>query len=102
MFLLNAFSLSMLTLPASAQFTEVSAAEAAEMARSLTSAVGHADTAGLFATLLGQDVPVNRVSVSLHPGQVALVGQYIGPRLQEGATTLPEGARVAWVKVEVT
>ena len=102
MYLLNAFSLSMLTLPASASFVEISAAEAAEMARTLTSAVGHADTAAVFSSLLGQDVPVNRVSVSLSSGQTALVGQYIGPRLQEGATTLPEGARVVWVKVQVS
>lgn len=102
MYLLNAFSLSMLTLPASASFTEISAAEAAEMAISATSAVGHADTAALFATLLGQDVPVNRISVALSQGQTALVGQYLGPRLPEGATALPEGARVVWVRVEIS
>lgn len=102
MYLLNAFSLSMLTLPASATFTEISAAEAAEMARGLTSAVGHADTAAVFSSILGQDVPVNRVSVSMAPGQVSLVGQYVGPRLPEGVTTLPEGAKVVWIRVTVS
>ena len=101
MYLLNAFSISMLTLPASARFETVSLAEASEMASKLTSAVGHADTANIFASLLGQEVPVNRINVSLAPGQVALVGQYTGPRLPEGATTLPEGATITWVKVSV-
>jgi hypothetical protein len=60
------------------------------------SAVGHADTAAVFSTLLGRPVPVNRVNIKLTQGVILLVGQYIGPRLPEGATTLPEGARIEW------
>ncbi|MCK7505116.1 MAG: DUF1874 domain-containing protein [Desulfobacterales bacterium] len=56
------------------------------------SAVGHADTAAVFSSLLGRPVPVERRSIKLDEGETALVGQYIGPRLPEGATTLPEGA----------
>jgi hypothetical protein len=44
----------------------------------------------------------NRVNVSLKPGDAAIVGQYIGPRLPEGATTLPEGATIKWLLTEVT
>lgn len=50
---------------------------------------------------LGHPVPMNRVNVQLHPGDSALVGQYTGPRLPEGATQLPEGARILWLRVDV-
>ena len=57
------------------------------------SVVGHADT----ARLLG--VECNRQSVLLNREDVLIVAQYIGPRLPEGATELPEGARIEWVRV---
>ena len=57
------------------------------------SIVGHPDT----ARLLG--VECNRQSVMLGPDDDLIVAQYIGPRLPEGATELPEGARIAWVRV---
>ena len=72
----------------------------------VVSAVGHADTASIFAEILDVDsfpeffpngLKPNRINVSLtNPKDHALVGQYIGPRLPEGATTLPEGARIDW------
>ena len=62
----------------------------------IISAVGHADTAAVFAAVLGRPVAVNRATIKLAPGQCLLVGQYIGPRLPEGATTLPEGATIEW------
>lgn len=66
----------------------------------IVSAVGHADTAALFSALLGREITVNRVSVKLpggpDSGVFALIGQLQGPRLPEGATTLPEGATIAW------
>ena len=73
----------------------------AEHGGEFVSAVGHADTAALFSSLLGVEVPACRVSVSLDEGTVLLVGQYVGPRLPEGSTTLPEGARVLWLLVEL-
>lgn len=60
------------------------------------SAVGHADT----ALLLG--VPAARITVCLHPGDVAYVAQYVGPRLPEGTTELPAGARFEWSAVTIT
>ena len=61
------------------------------------SAVGHGSTANLFSNQLGIPVPMNRVSVKLdHPDLHAIIGQYSGPRLEEGATELPEGARIEW------
>ena len=102
MYLLNAFSANMLAeFPVSVRFTEISAAVMAELAQETMSAVGHADTAALFSAILGIEVPCNRVTVTLKSGESALLGQYTGPRLPEGATTLPEGASIKWVLVNV-
>lgn len=63
--------------------------------RHMVSVVGHADT----ATLLG--VAFNRISLRLEAGDVLYVAQYIGPRLPEGATAIPEGARFEWIEVRL-
>ena len=101
MFLLNAFSLNMLNGNADVHVREVSLDTARNLAKVCTSAVGHADTAAVFADVLGVSVSTNRVSVTLDHCATALVGQYSGPRLPEGATSLPEGATIKWVVVGV-
>jgi hypothetical protein len=68
----------------------------AVVALTAQSCVGHADIAACLSGLIGFDIPVNRVSVSLKPGDVLVVGQYVGPRLPEGAVVLPDGARIEW------
>lgn len=111
--LCNAFSANMLAdFPVSVSFTEIDtdsarlnlmlAAEAAGEADFIQSAVGHADTAAVFSAVLGLPVPCRRVTVSLSRGDVVIVGQYIGPRLPEGATALPDGATIKWLMVEVS
>lgn len=67
----------------------------------IESAVGHADTAALFTAILGRGVEARRVSVEMADDVTLLVGQYIGPRLPEGTTALPEGARVLWATVDL-
>jgi len=67
----------------------------------VVSAVGHADTAAVFAAVLGRPVPVNRISVRLVGESLALVGQVVRPdggpyRLPEGSTTLPDDAVIEW------
>lgn len=62
----------------------------------IRSFVGHADTAALFSRLLKQPIEMNRESYTLTHDDVLFVGQYTGPRLPEGATTLPDGATVTW------
>ena len=71
------------------------------LADGFTSAVGHADTAAVYSAQLGMDVPANRTTVALKSDEVVVVGQYVGPRLQEGATTLPDGAQIIWLRVTV-
>ena len=101
MFILNAFSLNMLGGNADIVVREITKATAASLAPACTSAVGHADTASVFSSVLGVEIPCNRATVALKDGDVALVGQYSGPRLPEGATTLPEGAAIKWLVVGV-
>ena len=100
----NAFSAGMLACPVSTvRFAEITRDEAVKrFATGVESAVGHTDTAALFSALLGMEVPVNRVSLSLPPGEEIIIGQYTGPRLPEGATTLPEGAAVRWLHAVVS
>lgn len=71
------------------------------------SCVGHLDTALLLTPLLGIAVEMRRVSTSLLAGESLLAGdellaaQYNGPRLNEGAVSLPEGAKIRWYLVRV-
>lgn len=102
MHLLNAFSLNMIVaFPVTVVVREIPLEEAREMALTANSAVGHADTAAVFAAVLGLPVPANRVNVILQKGDNCLVGQYRGPRLPEGATALPPGATIQWLHVTV-
>jgi uncharacterized protein DUF1874 len=102
MYLINSFSAGMLTdFPAKVDFSEIDVKTARLIFEKfgLQSAVGHADTAAVFSAALGMPVEFNRTSVSLH--DYAVLGQYVGPRLPEGATQLPEGASIKWLLIEV-
>ena len=57
--------------------------------------IGHQST----AQLLGMEA--NRVSLQAGAGATLVVAQYDGPRLDEGATQLPEGAKIVPVKWEL-
>ena len=109
--LTNAFSFSMLNGAGAAgnlEYTFVSLEEARNAAATSSegegfrSVVGHADTAAIFADQLGIDVPFNRESVALNKGDELLIGQYVGPRLPEGVSTLPEGASIRWMIVRIS
>jgi|SRR6056297_551254 len=104
MMLLNAFSFNMISsFPATVKVKETSLDEAkALLAAGFESAVGHADTANVFGNVLGMEVPANRTTIALEKGDVVLVGQYRGPRLAEGTTSLPDGATIQWLCVEVS
>ena len=103
MLLLNAFSFNMLSsLTAQIAVREIEIEEARRLLDgTLQSAVGHANTADVFASELGFDVPAQRVNVELSAGSRAVVGQYRGPRLAEGATELPEDATIVWLLLEI-
>lgn len=92
----------MVTLPCTIHVKEVPLNEAKDLVSGgFESAVGHVDTASVFSEQLGVDVPTVRTTVALLKGEQVLVGQYKGPRLAEGATSLPDGASICWCLVSV-
>ena len=97
----NAFSLQMLDTSTSAtlQVTPVDVAEVANA--DFVSVVGHLDTANVLSDMLGKDVAFNRTSLQLREGDVLYVAQVTGGRLPEGATTLPDGFALAFLRVEL-
>lgn len=87
----NAFSLQMLdAFPCSVSITEVDS-----FPKDAISVVGHADTANILG------VAFNRVSVTLHKGDVLYVAQVVGGRLPEGCTTLPDGYKLKFLRVDL-
>ena len=65
----------------------------------IESSVGHKDTAVIFSSLLKREIPFNRTNVVFSKSDLLLIGQYIGPRLEEGAISLPEGSLIKWFLV---
>jgi len=97
----NAFSISMLPeFPANIIFEKLSDEEVKNLlAGGFRSTVGHSDVARIIAERIGMEVPVCRDKTILGKNDILVVAQYIGPRLPEGATSLPEGARIEFFKV---
>lgn len=103
-YLSNAFSAGMLkSLNANLRLTEIAVEKVSDLYASgdYISVVGHQDTANLFSEQLGIPVIFNRATVKLDAGDQLILGQYIGPRLPEGTTVLPEGARIVWAILEI-
>ena len=106
----NAFSLSMLDMqePASVvrnvRVTLLTLDEVKNLLKHnrVVSCIGHQTTAVLFSSMLDHYLPVDRISVVLKGIDTMIVGQYSGPRLDEGVTTLPEGASIRWMMVSYT
>ena len=65
----------------------------------VVSAIGHADTAAVLCNMLGFEVPMNRMNISLDEDTEIYVAQLIGGRLPEGSTTLPEGFSFKFYRV---
>ncbi len=104
--LVNAISLNMLAglaegETAGLRVRRVGLGLAQLLAGPAQSAVGHPDTAALFAGTLGLPVAHARCTLSLEGGECLLAGQYVGERLPPGASELPPGAQILWYWVEV-
>ena len=96
----NAFSLQMVgeTFPCQVSINEVTSSEVPQEG---TSCIGHVDTAQVVSNILGVTIPMNRINVSLKRGDVLYVAQIMGGRLPEGATQLPEGFMIKFLRVEL-
>lgn len=96
--LTNAFSINMISsfTDIKVRFEEIVPSAIPAEAESQ---IGHADMAGILTEILGRPVQVNRANCKLELGDELYVAQYIGPRLPEGATSLPEGAKISYFRV---
>jgi hypothetical protein len=103
MLLINAVSVNMIPQSgATMKVRPVSLEQAREILEDgFESAIGHTETANVVGGMLGMSVPPNRVSVQLSYGDEAIVAQYIGPRLPEGATSLPAGSEIKFFHLTV-
>ncbi len=116
--LANAFSLNMLSGEKHiVRVEKVSVDEArfllapeGRLAPDVLLAIGHADTARIVGNLLGlpeEDIArmveaaKGRPTIKIRRDDLMVVAQYIGPRLPEGATSLPEGARIDFFVIVV-
>ncbi len=97
----NAFSLQMLDTNASWWNISVRPVDPWNIPHEIISCIGHPDTAAVVSAELGRDIPVNRTSVYLRPGDALYVAQLVGGRLPEGATKLPEGFTIKYLKVSI-
>jgi hypothetical protein len=114
LYIANAFSLNMLGQPLPQQgltlrVRPISLEEVKGVLQStpFISAVGHPSTAAVMSALLGVEVPPNRVSITLSPGDRLIVFQ-LAVRLAEGqilsqeeVLALYEGGQASFVLVEV-
>ena len=98
-YLSNAFSLSMFPAGQGMLFKMVPVTVEEVAGKDFISVVGHPDTANILTGMLGKNVVCNRISLALNYNDVLYVAQYYGPRLAEGATKLPEGAKIDFVRI---
>jgi hypothetical protein len=104
--IVNAISLNMVPPDVTSGgiiFRRLSLDEAQRLVReadTVVSAIGHADTARIVGQQIGVELPPDRRNVLLGD-ELMLVAQYVGPRLPEGATELPSGARIEYFLVRL-
>ena len=67
-----------------------------ELGSEFVNACGH--STDLINELTGLELVKNRITNKANIGDTIIVAQYNGPRLEEGATSLPEGASLVFVK----
>ena len=101
-YLSNAFSLNMIQTDGMVNISVQPIEKNQIPSENIESAIGHPDTARVVSNELGFEIKSNRVTLKLDEGDVLYVAQYIGPRLPEGATKLPEGAKIKYLKLTYT
>lgn len=99
-YLCNAFSLQMLDTSVGHSIS-IDPIDSSRVPTDVTSAIGHQETADVVSNILGFEVPMNRTSITLVPGDVIYVAQLTGGRLPEGSTSLPDGFEIQFLVVSI-
>ena len=103
--LANAFSLNMLNTKVETHVLvtkRISKEEAKDLLKDgFENYIGHKDIANVVSNDLGIAVEMNekRPNLMFEPEDLVVVAQYVGPRLPEGATSLPENAKIDYFAV---
>ncbi|WP_315069280.1 STIV orfB116 family protein [uncultured Clostridium sp.] len=105
-FLSNVFSVQMLDLEAKRNLviTPLTLDEAKRelIIEPYKSVINHQETVNVLSELVGFKIQLNNEPIKLRPIDTLIVGQVIGNlNLPEGCTTLPEGAEIQFLKVQV-
>ena len=96
----NAFSLQMLDTDI-VSVINVTPVDPEDIPEDVISCIGHPDTAAVISSDLNRNIPVNRINIHLQGGDTLYVAQLTGGRLPEGATKLPEGFAIKYMKVSI-
>lgn len=94
----NAFSLNMLKDDCDITIKTI---KKGDIPQDVISVVGHEATSQILTNELGFNVAFNRATLTLEKGDILYIGQYRGPRLEEGTTILPQGATIEYKKVTI-
>lgn len=100
----NAFSLQMVEPPTVFEQNALTLEEVAHELKNnshVCKVVGHRETAEILSRMLGVEIPYNRQSILLKPGDALIVAQVVGGRLPECCTTLPPGVKMEFRVVDV-
>ena len=98
----NAVSPNMADWPVSFNIEPMTREEFAKAVKDAKSVYGHAQSAPLVAAEIGREVELNRVSLHLTEDDELFLAQYDGPRLEEGAISLPEGAKFKYARITIS
>lgn len=61
--------------------------------------MGQYNVANIFGTMIGHELKVNRKPYYVHPNDVIIQVQYIGPYFDDDAKEIPEGGRIIYWKI---
>lgn len=100
-YIVNAFSLNMVASLAGNFSIHFEPIAPADIPRDVQSGLGHDDIVYFVNQATGLNLEKNRCNNEFTHGDVFYIAQYIGPRLAEGSTTLPEDATIKYFKVTV-
>lgn len=100
-YIVNAFSLNMVASLTGSFNVNFEPIAPADIPRDVQSGLGHDDIVYFVNKETGLSLVKNRCNNEFSHGDIFYIAQYIGPRLEEGATTLPDNSTIKYFKVTI-